>query len=302
MHRSQTSPDSLVTDRRVAGGGLVKGRSRAGEAHCRYRTMHGRRSSDRGSASECRRIPARTRSGPGPARSSSAPWNAPGQTARQTVPGSGSPDRPGGPPPPSRPNGMLPGSRTVGRRRSARRPKFSSSRVSRCLPRAGGNGRVRRPGSARRNTPVQRNTPVRRWCCAASATGGLPGDREEASATASTVRKPGVAIDPRLFRLFGVERVPAVVVAPGGVPPCRSAWLRRRTRAPPHDLVAGNIGLVGGARSRRGRGRPSGRDVAKADARTPEWGGRAVTERAERFARSHRGGARPRRARAGLGC
>ena len=30
----------------------------------------------------------------------------------------------------------------------------------------------------------------------------------------------GVAIDPRLFRLFGVTRVPAVVVVPGGVPPC----------------------------------------------------------------------------------
>ena len=32
----------------------------------------------------------------------------------------------------------------------------------------------------------------------------------------------GVAIDPRLFRLFGVTRVPAVVVVPGGVPACRS--------------------------------------------------------------------------------
>ena len=30
----------------------------------------------------------------------------------------------------------------------------------------------------------------------------------------------GVAIDPRLFRLFGVTRVPAVVVVPGGVPSC----------------------------------------------------------------------------------
>ena len=32
----------------------------------------------------------------------------------------------------------------------------------------------------------------------------------------------GVAIDPRLFRLFGIERVPAVAVVPGGVPPCAS--------------------------------------------------------------------------------
>ena len=41
----------------------------------------------------------------------------------------------------------------------------------------------------------------------------------------------GVAIDPRLFRLFGVTRVPAVVVVPGGVPACRSRavpTIRRR--------------------------------------------------------------------------
>ena len=53
----------------------------------------------------------------------------------------------------------------------------------------------------------------------------------------------GVAIDPRLFRLFGIERVPAVVVAPGGVPPCRSRGCAADP-APPHDRVTGNIGLV----------------------------------------------------------
>ena len=53
----------------------------------------------------------------------------------------------------------------------------------------------------------------------------------------------GVAIDPRLFRLFGVTRVPAVVVVPGGVPPCRSRGCADDP-APPHDLVTGNIGLV----------------------------------------------------------
>ncbi len=52
----------------------------------------------------------------------------------------------------------------------------------------------------------------------------------------------GVAIDPRLFRLFGVTRVPAVVVVPGGVPPCRSRGCADDS-APPHDLVTGNIGL-----------------------------------------------------------
>ena len=53
----------------------------------------------------------------------------------------------------------------------------------------------------------------------------------------------GVAIDPRLFRLFGIERVPAVVVVPGGVPPCRSRGCAEDP-APPHDRIAGNVGLV----------------------------------------------------------
>ncbi len=53
----------------------------------------------------------------------------------------------------------------------------------------------------------------------------------------------GVAIDPRLFRLFGVTRVPAVVVVPGGVPPCRSRGCADDP-APPHDRVTGNLGLA----------------------------------------------------------
>ena len=53
----------------------------------------------------------------------------------------------------------------------------------------------------------------------------------------------GVAIDPRLFRLFGVTRVPTVVVVPGGVPPCRSRGCAGDP-APPHDRVTGNIGLA----------------------------------------------------------
>ena len=53
----------------------------------------------------------------------------------------------------------------------------------------------------------------------------------------------GVAIDPRLFHLFGVTRVPAVAVVPGGVPPCRSRGCANDP-APPHDLVTGNIGLA----------------------------------------------------------
>jgi len=53
----------------------------------------------------------------------------------------------------------------------------------------------------------------------------------------------GVAIDPRLFRLFGIERVPAVVVVPGGVPPCASRGCADDP-APAHDRVTGNIGLA----------------------------------------------------------
>ena len=53
----------------------------------------------------------------------------------------------------------------------------------------------------------------------------------------------GVAIDPRLFRLFGIERVPAVVVVPGGVPPCRSRGCAD-DEPPPFDRVSGNLSLA----------------------------------------------------------
>ena len=52
----------------------------------------------------------------------------------------------------------------------------------------------------------------------------------------------GAAIDPRLFRLFGIEAVPAVAVVPGGVPPCRTRGCSADP-APPHDVIGGNIGL-----------------------------------------------------------
>lgn len=55
-------------------------------------------------------------------------------------------------------------------------------------------------------------------------------------------REGGAAIDPRLFRLFGVTAIPAVVVAPGGVPPCESRGCAEDP-APLHDRIAGNIGL-----------------------------------------------------------
>ena len=55
-------------------------------------------------------------------------------------------------------------------------------------------------------------------------------------------RKGSAAIDPRLFRLFDITVIPAVAVVPGGVPPCRSRGCVSDA-APPHDRVAGNIGL-----------------------------------------------------------
>ncbi len=71
----------------------------------------------------------------------------------------------------------------------------------------------------------------------------------------------GVAIDPRLFRLFGVTRVPAVVVAPNGVPPCRSRGCAADP-APPHDVVTGNIGLAAALEAVADEG-TIGRDVAR---------------------------------------
>ena len=72
----------------------------------------------------------------------------------------------------------------------------------------------------------------------------------------------GVAIDPRLFRLFGIERVPAVVVVPGGVPPCESRGCSEDP-APPHDVVSGNIGLAAALEAVAAEG-DAGREVAKA--------------------------------------
>ena len=73
--------------------------------------------------------------------------------------------------------------------------------------------------------------------------------------------KVGVAIDPHLFRLFGVTRVPAVVVAPGGVPPCTSRGCSDDA-APPHDLVVGNIGLAAALEAIAAEGGP-GRELAR---------------------------------------
>lgn len=52
----------------------------------------------------------------------------------------------------------------------------------------------------------------------------------------------GAAIDPRLFRLFGIDAVPAVAVVPGGVPACKSRGCSADP-APSHDIIRGNIGV-----------------------------------------------------------
>ena len=72
----------------------------------------------------------------------------------------------------------------------------------------------------------------------------------------------GVAIDPRLFRLFRVERVPAVVVAPRGVRPCASRGCADDA-PPPFDIVTGNIGLAAALEAIASEG-DAGRHIARA--------------------------------------
>ena len=73
--------------------------------------------------------------------------------------------------------------------------------------------------------------------------------------------KAGVAIDPRLFRLFGIQRVPAVVVVPGGVPPCRSRGCAGDD-PPPFDRVTGNLSLAAALEAIAAEGGP-GRAAAR---------------------------------------
>ena len=111
----------------------------------------------------------------------------------------------------------------------------------------------------------------RQWAREAALTGAplvLRGVSEDGlPATAKRIgerlggAEAGVAIDPRLFRLFGVTRVPAVVVVPGGVPACRSQGCADDP-APPHDRVTGNIGLTAALQAVADEG-SVGRDAAE---------------------------------------
>ena len=92
---------------------------------------------------------------------------------------------------------------------------------------------------------------------------GAPGSGPgQAPGSGPGQRQASIAIDPRLFRLFGIERVPAVVVVPGGVPACESRGCSGDP-APPHDLVAGNIGLIAALEAVAAEGE-AGRGIAKA--------------------------------------
>ena len=92
------------------------------------------------------------------------------------------------------------------------------------------------------------------------AAGSLPGTVRRIAARLDGAQV-GVAIDPRLFRLFGIARVPAVVVVPGGVPPCRSPGCA--DEAPPRfDRVTGNLSLAAALEAIAAEG-SEGRAVAR---------------------------------------
>ena len=74
-------------------------------------------------------------------------------------------------------------------------------------------------------------------------------------------RKSGATIDPRLFRLFDITVIPAVAVVPGGIPPCTSRGCATDP-APPHDRIAGNIGLEAALEAIAAEGGP-GRAAAR---------------------------------------
>ena len=175
--------------------------------------------------------------------------NRAGETARQTIPG-----RTGEPAP-------LPAERHAGR--------FAED--------AGG-----RRGTAEVLIFISLSVPVaswRQWARDAARTGAplvlrgvadrslrltakRVGDRLGGAEAGSLPRtRSGVAIDPRLFRLFGMTRVPAVVVVPGGVPPCRSRGCADDP-APPHDRIAGNVGLIAALEAIADEG-AVGRDAAR---------------------------------------
>ena len=143
-----------------------------------------------------------------------------GETARQTIRGRDGPDAP------------LPAERHAGAL-AAHRPASAEILIFTSLSVPAASWRQWARDAARSGAPL-----VLRGVAANS----LPETAKQIRTRLGS-HAAGVAIDPRLFRLFGIERVPAVVVVPGGVPPCESRGCSDDP-APPHDLVAGNIGLI----------------------------------------------------------
>ena len=152
-----------------------------------------------------------------------------GETARQTVPGSGSGTGPGSS---GGATGPLPAERhvrslTAGRANTAEILIFTSLSV---------------PAASWRQWAHEAASIGVPLVLRGVGEGGLRATVKEVGARLGGA-EAGIAIDPRLFRLFGVTRVPAVVVVPGGVRPCESRGCADDP-APPHDRITGNIGLA----------------------------------------------------------
>ena len=166
-----------------------------------------------------------------------------GETARQTIPGSVSGAGPGQ-------TALLPAERHAGAL-AARRPASAEVLVFTSL-----------------SVPV---ASWRQWARDAARSGaplvlrGVAANSLRTTATEIRTRldnhAAGIAIDPRLFRLFGIGRVPAVVVVPNGVPACKTHGCSDDP-PPPHDLVSGNIGLIAALEAVAAEG-DAGRTVAK---------------------------------------
>ena len=188
----------------------------------------------------------RTRSASGAARSSTGRSTAPARPRGRPIPGSESPGSESGA------GGAGPGASG----RSA--PPLQAERH------AGTLGGSRRGAASEILIFTSLSVPAqswRQWARDAARSGaplllrgvGKGGLRETAKRIGARLggHDAGVAIDPRLFRLFGVVRVPAVVVVPGGVPPCESRGCADDP-APLHDLVTRKHRSGGGAGGCRG--------------------------------------------------
>ncbi len=180
-----------------------------------------------------------------------------GETARQTVPGSGSGTGPGragqtAPLPAERHAAEIAGG-TTARNGAAEILIFTSLSVPAASWRQWAHDAVQAGAPL-----VLRGVGAGGLRQTARAIRARLGGREPSTRTGSGA---GIAIDPRLFRLFGIVRVPAVVVVPGGVPACESRGCSRDP-ALPHDLVAGNIGLLAALEAVAAEGE-TGREIAR---------------------------------------